>query len=101
MVEFFAGVTNVIGSILLYGFLYVLLPLGALSFLWPYLSGIIKLFGLLIPVAVVFLIFRQQEFWLGVLAVAGSVVWYAIGFLITRLLDDTFGTLGDENEFWT
>ena len=81
-----------------HGFLYILLPILALSFLWPYLSGIIKLLGIAIPLIIIVFAFWSNGFWSGLLWLGGAVLFWGLLSLITGALDSQFGIAVDADD---
>ena len=98
MTEIFVWVIDNILMLLWYGFLYVLLPILALRFLWPYISGVVKFFAIAVPAVIVVAAFCWGSVGLGLMALAGAAVWYVVVWVVTRFLDGTFGVLVSEEE---
>lgn len=98
MTEFFVWAIDGVLMLLWYGFLYVLLPILALRFLWPYISGVVKFFAIAVPAVIVIAAFCLCDLGVGLLALLGAAVWYVILWAVTRFLDGTFGVLVSEEE---
>ena len=98
MTEIFVWLVDSICMILWYGFLYVLLPILALRFLWPYISGVVKFLAIAVPAVIVVGAFCWGSVGLGFMALLGAAIWYVILWVVTRFLDGTFGVLVSEEE---
>ena len=81
-----------------HGFLYIVLPILALSFLWPYISDMIKLIGLLVPLVIVVFAFWSNGFWSGLLWLGGALLFWGLLGLITNALDGQFGVAVPEED---
>ena len=100
MVDFIVWLIDGVCMLLWYGFLYVLLPILALRFLWPYVSGVVKLLAIAVPAVIVIAAFCLCDVGVGLLSLGGAIVWYVVVWAVARFLDGTFGVMVSEDEIW-
>ena len=94
-------IINAIRDVLLFGLLYVCLPLAGIAIfgmLWPHIAPIVKFFTLAVPAVLVYFAFKYEGILMGILFLAGALVCVGLLWLLYRFLDNQFGVLISEEE---
>ena len=99
--DIFMWVYNAVGDVLWFCVRYVgiaLIGIGILSWLWPYIAGVVKFLIFMIPVAIVVVLWISGELLSCLLPLLGIAAGAAVLLLLFRFFDRKFGILMTREE---
>jgi hypothetical protein len=92
-----SAISDVFGFI----FLYIVLPVIAIAIfrmIWPYIADVVKFFILMIPVAIIFVLYLSGELLSCIVPILGVIAVVVVLLLLFRFFDRKFGILMDRDE---